>query len=385
MPFKSGGAMTLSFRKVVAAAALTLILLVPAVVPAQAAVPGPCVQDVLENGGALSLVCVPAAGWNGELIVFAHGYISVDEPVTFYHLTLPDGTPLPALFQTLGYAFATTSYRQNGLAILEGADDIRELVAHFRSTYGVPTRTYATGVSEGALVVALLAERSPELFTAALGTCGPIGSFQGQFDHIGDFRVLFDYFFPGVIPGSPMAIPESVIENWDTHYVPAITAALAANPARALELMRVARAKYDPANPATVVNTTLNILRYNVVGTNDAIAKLGGNPFGNRLKWYFGSSNDLRLNLRVQRFTAAPAARAAVRAYETNGDLSIPLVTLHTTGDEVLPFWHELLYLAKADLTARGRFLPLPVERYGHCNFTANEVLTAFGLMVSQP
>jgi hypothetical protein len=33
----------------------------------------------------------------------------------------------------LGYAFATTTYRQNGLAILEGVDDIRELVAAFPS------------------------------------------------------------------------------------------------------------------------------------------------------------------------------------------------------------------------------------------------------------
>jgi hypothetical protein len=33
----------------------------------------------------------------------------------------------------------------------------------------------------------------------------------------------------------------------------------------------------------------------------------------------------------------------------------------------------------------RGRFVPLPVRRYGHCNFTANEVLGAFLLTVAQP
>jgi hypothetical protein len=26
--------------------------------------------------------------------------------------------------------------------------------------------------------------------------------------------------------------------------------------------------------------------------------------------------------------------------------------------------------------------VPLPVSRYGHCNFNATELLTAFGLMV---
>ncbi len=61
-------------------------------------------------------------------------------------------------------------------------------------------------------------------------------------------------------------------------------------------------------------------------------------------------------------------------AYETNGDLRIPLVTIHTTADEIAPVAHELLYLPKVDLAARGRFIPFPVARYGHCNFTPTEV-----------
>ena len=145
------------------------------------------------------------------------------------------------------------------------------------------------------------------------------------------------------------------------------------------------RGAYDPANPATIANTALDALWYNVFATNDAVQKLGGNPFGNRLRWYFGSSNDLRLNSRVERFAASPAALKALRAYQTSGDLSIPLVTLHTTGDDVIPIWQELLYLLKFDPSARGRFIPVPVSRYGHCNFTTNEILGAFQLAVTQP
>jgi hypothetical protein len=173
--------------------------------------------------------------------------------------------------------------------------------------------------------------------------------------------------------------------NWETQYVPAITAALSAQPDRARELLRVARAAFDPSNPATIVNTALNLLWYNVFATNDAVLKLGGNPYGNRLKWYWGSSNDLRLNLMVRRFRAARAARVNLRAYETSGDLSIPLVTLHTTADEVVPFGHEILYFGKVVLSGWGRLLPLPIARYGHCNFTTEEVMTAFLLTVRQP
>jgi pimeloyl-ACP methyl ester carboxylesterase len=356
---------------------------VPAAAEAQA-VPGPCVPGALPSG-ARSLVCVPLSGWNGQLVVYAHGYVAPGLPLDFYQLTLPDGTPLPALLQSLGYAFATTTYRQNGLAILEGAADIRELVAAIGQVYPPPTRTYLAGVSEGGLVAALLAERSPELFTGALATCAPIGSFRLQTNYIGDFRVLFDYYFPGVIPGSPISIPLSVMQNWQTAYVPAITARLAADPARTAELLRVALAPSDPAQPPTMINTALNLLFYNVFGTNDAAAKLGGNPFDNRLRWYFGSSNDVRLNRQVRRFAAARAAVASMKRYETSGNLTIPLVTLHTTLDETVPAWHELLYIGKVDTFDRGRFVPLPVKRYGHCAFTTTEVLTAFGVLAALP
>jgi len=328
--------------------------------------------------GALGRICVPIAGWNGQLVVFAHGYVAFNEPLAFYHLQLPDGTDIPTLVQGLGFAFATTSYRQNGLVILEGVDDIRELVAAFRVAVGTPGRTYLTGVSEGGASTALLAERSPQLFTGALATCGPIGSFRYQIDYVGDFRVLFDYFFPGVIPGSAIEIPDYVIANWATLYQPLALGAIAANPTAALELLRVARVPFELSNPATIAESILGLLWYNVFGTNDAVAKLGGNPFDNRFRWYFGSSNDLLLNLRVRRFAASPVALAAMRAYDTSGSLTIPLVTLHTTRDQIVPFLHEVKYLFKVRPRERGLFLPIPIDRYGHCNFTAADVLTAF-------
>jgi pimeloyl-ACP methyl ester carboxylesterase len=247
------------------------------------------------------------------------------------------------------------------------------------------TRVHVAGVSEGGLVATLLAERSPDTFSSAMAACAPIGNFRLQLNYIGDFRVLFDYFFPGIIPGSAIAIPPPVMAQWHSVYVPAIAAALQASPARALELMRVAHAAYDPADFTTVLKTAINVLSYNAISTNDAARKLGGNPYGNRLTWYFGSSNDLRLNLSVRRFNASPLALQALRPYETSGDLRIPLVTVHTTADEIIPFAHELLYLPKVDLSERGQFVPIPINRYGHCAFTGNELLGSFVLAATMP
>ena len=375
--------MRVRLRTLVGPACFGLVLLAATHAGAQGAVPGPCVDDVLSSGAKIR-ICVPLVGWNGGVVLYAHGFVLPALPLDFYQTTLPDGTPIDLALQAQGFAFATTSYRRNGLNILEGTDDIRDLLAKFTESHPGVLRTYVVGLSEGGLVATLLAERSPELFSGALAMCSPIGGFRKQVEYIGDFRVLFDYYFPGLIPGSPVNIPLAVMQNWDSQYVPAIAAALASHPARTGELLRVAKAPFDPATPATAVNTALDLLRYNVFATNDAAARLGGNPFGNRTRWYFGSSNDLRLNILVRRFTASAAAVRAMRLYETSGQLPIPLVTLHTLTDDIVPVWHELFYLAKVDTFARGVFLPLPVKRYGHCTFTNNEVLGAFGLMVRQ-
>ena len=360
---------------------LAVALLVPAGAGAQTAIPGPCIDGDLVSG-AQSRICVPLAGWNQQLVVFAHGYIEASRPLDFYHLDF-GGVNLPLLVQSQGFAFATTTYRQNGLAIREGANDIRELIAAFTSQRGAPQRTFITGASEGGLIATLLLEQSPEMFSSGLAACGPVGSFRGQVNYVGDFRVLFDYFFPGVIPGTVVDVPADVPPNWYRVYLPRVLFALQSNPGRALELMRTSGAAYDPANLLTIGQTTANILWYNIFGGTDAENKLGGNPYGNRLRLYFGSSNDFRLNLRVQRYTASPTAVAEMtRHYETTGRLERPLVTLHTRGDDVVPFWHEPLYLAKVLLTGNSGLLPLPVDRYGHCNFNANELLTAFALMV---
>ena len=91
------------------------------------------------------------------------------------------------------------------------------------------------------------------------------------------------------------------------------------------------------------------------------------------------------MNRRVARFTADASALLALKPYETSGQLRVPMVSLHTTADEVVPLAQELTYFFKARSAGRGRFIPLPVLRYGHCAFTVNEMLTGLGVLVLQP
>ncbi len=349
-------------------------------------IPGPCQDSTLpDHPTAKTKICVPLSGWNGDLVVYAHGYVAFNQPIDFQNLSF-GGYDLPTVVQLQGYAFATTSYRQNGLAVLEGADDIRELIGMVPGVAGqAPKHTYVIGVSEGALVATLLAEQSPQLVSGALAACGPIGDFKKQIEYFGDFRVLFDYFYPGILPSSPISIPNTLIDNWDSTYKPAVTNALNTHPISATQLISTSQAAIDPANRnATIVSTTLDILWYNVFATNDGVTKLGGNPYGNSTRVYSGSLDDARLNQKVQRFTADQAALTRLAAYQTSGNLRVPLVTVHTTGDDVIPFWHEALYRNKVSPLWRFNLTQITSPHYGHCQFTSDEALGAFQTLVQQ-
>jgi dienelactone hydrolase len=343
-----------------------------------------CAAGVLDE--AQILICVPP-GWNGDLLVFAHGYVAPtdgDPVIPWDQLELPDGTSLPGIVTGLGFAFATTSYSDDGLAIVPGVQDVEDLVRHFRRLHPHTDHVYLTGASEGGLVTTLAVEQAPDVFSGGLAACGPVGDFRRQIDYLGDFRVLFDFFFPGLIPGSAIDPPEISQEDWDALYVPAITAALRAHPVRLDRLLRVARAPFDPNEPDTKIETALGVLWYNVFATADAREKLGGgNPFDNSRRLYLGSGNDFWLNLLVDRFHADPSALAAIEAgYRTTGRLPAPLVTLHTTGDPIVPYWHEPLYTLKALPRSGLQHVNLPVFRYGHCSFRAEEALVGLVLLV---
>ncbi|MBS1253571.1 MAG: hypothetical protein MAG451_02620 [Anaerolineales bacterium] len=342
-----------------------------------------CEPDGRQASGALYRICMPERGaWNRDLVIYAHGYVAFDDP-----LEIPrEAALLSKIVNRLGFAFATTSYSTNGLAVRQGVADVRDLVDIFRTEHGQPRRVYLVGPSEGGTITVLAVEQFPEAFDGALALCGPVGDLQRQINYWGDFRVLFDYFFPDLIPGSPVNIPQEVMDNWDTVYVPRIHTAIWSNLHATEQLLRVARAPIDRGDPASVDVTILGLLWYNVFATNDGIAKLGGQPFNNVDRIYRGSGDDARLNREVQRIQADAGALAELEAhYQTSGQLTTPLVTLHTTGDPIVPYWHEFLYRAKVvETSATSQHTNIPVVRYGHCNFKLVEMLVSFGLLVSQ-
>jgi pimeloyl-ACP methyl ester carboxylesterase len=343
-----------------------------------------CDPDKQQASGAFYRICMPVfPPWNGDLVVYAHGYVSPTDPVGIPEdqMRLPDGTLISDAVNLLGFAFATTSYSTNGLAVREGIADLVDLVDIFSAEKSTPDTVYLVGISEGGIITALVVEQYPDVFDGGLALCGPYGDFVGQINYWGDFRVVFDYFFPGLLPGSPIDIPDSLMEHWNTIYETTIKPEIEnpSNASKVEQLLSVTNAPFDISDPSTKQSTIERLLWYNVFATNDGITKLGGQPFDNQDRVYSGSDDDAQLNAGVSRFSADQAALDEIADYyETTGQLNIPLVTAHTTGDPVIPYWHAVRYRGKiilADNIALHECFK--ADRYGHCNFTTSEIISA--------
>ena len=382
-----------TFRRLLPIALLILSLL-PFPAAAQFAPFQNCDPVATQPIGAEYITCVPGS-WNGDLVIVAGPYVAPTQPVGF-----PDeGDELVEQIEDalglLGYAVAITSFRDTGLVVQDGVADLVELVGLFEARYEAPGRTFLVGVSEGGLIATLGVEREPDVFDAGLAACGPYGDFQQQTNYFGDFRVLFDVYFPGLMPASPVDIPAALIDEtaWNEKFASDIRPALTdpANADALDNLFAVSDAPFEPGDDlglSSQISVTERLLWYNVFATNDARAKLGGQPFGNAERVYSGmgdAASDAALNEEVARFPADITATQAISTlYETSGNLAAPLVTLHTMRDPIVPNFHLAAYTAKVEANGRGDYLePMSVEAFGHCNFATTDLFNAFNRMVT--
>ena len=73
------------------------------------------------------------------------------------------------------------------------------------------------------------------------------------------------------------------------------------------------------------------------------------------------------------------ASEFLARFGEPAGAFSVPVMTLHTTRDPVVPYFHEGLL---AQVAASPNLIQHGVDRYGHIRFTTGELMSQFDEMV---
>jgi pimeloyl-ACP methyl ester carboxylesterase len=334
------------------------------------------VEGDFGTGALYALYC--PADWNGDLVVYAHGYTWDWEGV---HLPYIDDFRDGLL--AMGYGVAYSSYSETGYAVKDGANNTRQLRGLYASAFGMPEKTYLTGHSMGGLITVLLAERNPQLYAGALPMCGIIGGTEMAFDYIYHLRVLFDYYYPGALPGDAQNVPPGLDMNTVINLA---AAALTANPMPAFELAGVDPVQIQYADPNELFDAIIVGLIFHTGSFNDMFGRTHSHTFfDNSDVVYSGSADDAALNAGVGRFTATPDAEAYFdRWYEPRGKLRIPMLALHTSRDQVAQVFHVDRYAGIAAAEGNsGLFDQIIIDRYGHCEFTTEEQLNAFAELVA--
>src|SRR6266550_5459192 len=360
--------------------------------------------------GSLYALYIPQ-NWNGEAIYYVHG---IRPPVPFAPISLDDQDNFFEVRDALGglgYAFAYSSFSENGLAVKDGAQRTHQLRGLLASElHQQPQRNYLAGYSLGALVALDLAERFPKQYDGALTMCGMVGGTPRELQYVADVRALFDAYYPGVLPGNAISVPSTPLSvaEVQSRVIAAITPT-AARPQATLGLYAIASTAQtplayfpvgslgDPTSPAfrTLVGSLVTALYYQLLGTPDVVDRTHAHsPYDNRDTVYtMGppvipvaalapviASMIAASNESVTRYDITPDARNYLENYYVpTGNLRIPVVSVHNLFDPLVPYFHEpaLEDIAK-DAGTTSMLLQRAVTNYGHCNFSTPLVVSSF-------
>jgi len=320
--------------------------------------------------------------WNGDLVLLQHGYIFPGAKITIPPADHAFFNPLSAELAARGFAVAYSAYSTNGFAVKEGAKDTVALAQHFEQQLGAPGDTYLIGFSMGAQIGDMLIRQGPQKgrYAGHLAACAPLAGSTALVGYSYDARVLFDYFFPGVLPGNVLTSDFDFFSVWFSEVHPAIVA----DPAATSEYMAVMDIPWtDPVQRDLAALMSLVVVGG---GSQDFQDKAKGNPYDNRSRVYSGSSDDLSLNAAVDRFEADPRAVQFMRRYyDPAGSLGRTRVLhLHDSRDPTVPLEvQESAY--QRVLEAAGetdQYVLRTFDRSKHCSFSNEEILTGFDDLV---
>jgi pimeloyl-ACP methyl ester carboxylesterase len=408
------------YPAIVACAALLVLGLASAAPSLAGTQPGSCATTARTLNGTLAdgatyEIQVPA-NWNCTLFLYSHGYVvpgsanpaqDVGDPVT------------GAWLLGHGYALAGSSYASTGWAIQQALTDQITTLNVFDQQVGTPTRTIAWGHSLGGIITAGLIQDYPNRFSAALPMCGVLSGGVATWNTALDSEVAFQQLVDPSLqvvnitnPGKNLAAAEQA-------------AATAQQTAQGRARLALAAALGDTPGWFTPLSAEPAANDYTAQEANQYLwdtevdfpfvfdfraeleARAGGNPSWTTGVNFFSQlaqSADLRevvalykaagLNLgadlaqlnRAARVTADPSAVSYLAKYISfNGRLSIPVLTMHTTGDGLVVPENEQAYASVVQRAGdASKLRQIFVSRAGHCAFTPAETISAAQVLLSR-
>jgi pimeloyl-ACP methyl ester carboxylesterase len=369
------------------------------------------------SDGATYLIEVPA-NWNGTLFLYSHGYVVPGSANPAQDV----GDPFTRFFMlSSGYALAGSSYATTGWAIHEALQDQIAVLEQFEKIFERPKRTIAWGHSLGGIITAGLIQRNPERFVAALPMCGVlsggVATWNTALDAVFAFKTL-------LAPGTGLQIVNiaNPVANLDLAEV-VLAEAQGTPQGRARIALAGALGDlpgwFTPLSPEPAasdfagqeINQFLWDQQVDFPFAFAFRAELEARAQGN-VSWntgvdyrrqiersigrdqvralYEAAGLDLDADLKVLNETVRISADPeAVHYLERNiifdGEIHIPVLTLHTKGDGLVVVQNESAYKKVVDERGNGELLRRTfVDRAGHCAFTPAETIAAVETLVNR-
>jgi hypothetical protein len=340
-----------------------------------------------DENGAYFWVAKPA-NWNGNLVIHAHGGPSLGAVLPQRAI---DDFERWTIWVRDGYAFAVTSYKQNGVAVLSAAEDMAVLLPIAVGLVGKPDKVILHGQSWGAGVAARAAEVNSALSKVkpkvdmVLLTSGVLGGGTKSYDFRLDIRVVYQ----ALCKNHPLPA-ETQYPLWqglptkdDPLASPNITSRI--NSCLGLNLPFAQRTPLQQQNSTDIVNVIKipeeqiqSHLNWGTRHFQDIVFNRlnGKNPFRNDSVYYTGSHDDAWLNAEIDamglRYSAdLDAVVAFAKDADPTGDIAVPVMTLRWIDDstafvELANMWENTVNKAGRGANLRQLYVRSPGKTHSY-------------------
>ena len=371
---------------------------------------------VLTDHATYEIQC-PAGHWNGQLFLYSHGYVvpgaanpaqDAQDPVTANWLL------------SQGFALAGSSYASTGWAIQQALPDQIATKDAFSQDFGRPAKTIAWGDSLGGIITAGLIQDFPQDFNAALPLCGVLSGGVATWNTAVDaefaFQQLIDPAVQAVnITGNPaINLGGAEAAAAAAQKTPAGQARLALSAALGDTPGWFTTGSPEPAAGDFAAQEQNQFLWQSQVDfpfVFDFRAELEGRAGGNP-SWTIGvnfaqqlrESSDfaevkalyqaagLNLNADLSKLQHAKPIVASPKAVSYlarniafNGEIHVPVLSMHTEGDGLVVPQNESAYQQVVARDGHASLLRQTfVSRAGHCAFTPAETVSVIKVLLNR-
>ena len=336
--------------------------------------------------------------WNGELLLWAHGFRGLNDEGTGYSDRLTfDDIPARDVIIGQGFGWATSTYRANGYVPGVGVDDLLRVKDRVAELARPPSRTFIAGGSMGGATAQLMAQEFPDEIAAALAFCPAMGNVW-----VVDYLVAWHALAHHLIGYEPQRLDVAGMIDWGSALGSADESGLRLTPsgeqfaALIQDFTGGERWGFDEGlrqqwNISFALGAVLwpDIIDRGTLASGSVIEVSGHQPPTDTRHHVYSADPaagvDLdRLNADVIRVASDPVRRSDPGIGLPSGELNVPLLTMTTTGDLFTPIhltrdYQKLL----ADHGNAANLVVQPIRRAGHCTFSERESLGAFTSIIA--